>query len=155
MAYQFYLAIKGKKQGQFKGDAARPPEGNWIVGLGFSYEITSPRDPATGQASGKRQHQPLTIIGPWGASSPQIYQALVTNEDLESVDLEFVRTDKEGKEYVFYTIKLTDATIFDFRQYIDAAAAQPQPLESVSFTFRRIEEESKDGKTSVTDDWQA
>jgi len=90
-----------------------------------------------------------------GASSPQIYQALVANEDLESVDLEFVRTDKEGKEYVFYTIKLTDATIFDFRQYIDAAAAQPQPLESVSFTFRRIEEESKDGKTSVTDDWQA
>ncbi len=153
MAYQFYVAIKGQKQGQFKGDATGLRQGNWIVGLGFSYEVTSPRDPASGQASGKRQHKPLTIIKEWGASSPQIYQALVTNEALQSVDVEFVRTDKQGKEYASYIIKLTDATVSDFRQYVDPAGGQP--LDSVSFTFRRIEEESKDGSTSVTDDWQA
>lgn len=153
MAYQFYVAIKGKKQGQFKGDATGVRGGKWIVSLGFSYEVTSPRDPATGLASGKRQHKPLTIIKARGASSPQIYQALVTNEGLESVDVEFIRTDKQGKEYVSYIIQLTDATVSDFRQYVDPAGAQP--LESVSFTFRRIEEQSKDGNTSVIDDWQA
>ncbi|MBS1902473.1 MAG: hypothetical protein JSS75_02060 [Bacteroidetes bacterium] len=33
---------------------------------------TAPRDVATGQASGKRQHKPITIVKEWGASSPQL-----------------------------------------------------------------------------------
>ena len=35
-----------------------------------SHEIKSPRDLATGQASGKRMHKPVTITKEWSASSP-------------------------------------------------------------------------------------
>src|SRR5438874_4351293 len=35
-----------------------------------SYEVKSPRDIATGQASGKRQHGSITIVKEWGAASP-------------------------------------------------------------------------------------
>ena len=31
--------------------------------------VASPRDVATGQASGKRQHRPITIVKEWGAST--------------------------------------------------------------------------------------
>lgn len=37
-----------------------------------SYEVKSPRDIATGQASGKRQHGSITIVKEWGAASPQL-----------------------------------------------------------------------------------
>jgi hypothetical protein len=37
-----------------------------------SYDVKSPRDIATGQASGKRQHGSITIVKEWGAASPQL-----------------------------------------------------------------------------------
>lgn len=37
-----------------------------------SYQIVSPRDAASGQASGKRMHKPVTITKEWGAASPQL-----------------------------------------------------------------------------------
>src|SRR5438270_13585459 len=37
-----------------------------------SYEVKSPRDVASGQASGKRQHGSITIVKEWGAASPQL-----------------------------------------------------------------------------------
>lgn len=37
-----------------------------------SYQIVSPRDVATGQASGKRMHKPFVITKEWGAASPQL-----------------------------------------------------------------------------------
>ena len=35
-----------------------------------NHSITSPRDTASGQASGKRMHKPCTITQEWSASSP-------------------------------------------------------------------------------------
>lgn len=34
--------------------------------------IYAPRDVATGQASGKRMHKPMTITKEWGATTPQL-----------------------------------------------------------------------------------
>lgn len=38
---------------------------------GASYMV-APRDSATGMATGKRQHSPITIVKQWGAASPQL-----------------------------------------------------------------------------------
>ena len=37
-----------------------------------AYEVTSPRDIATGQASGKRMHKPVWTTMEWSAASPQL-----------------------------------------------------------------------------------
>ncbi|MEO6360988.1 MAG: hypothetical protein ABIO43_10505 [Sphingomicrobium sp.] len=36
------------------------------------YSVKSPRDLATGQASGKRTHGPVTFVKEWGPSTPQL-----------------------------------------------------------------------------------
>lgn len=36
------------------------------------YTVKSPRDAATGQASGKRTHHPVTFVKEWGATTPQL-----------------------------------------------------------------------------------
>src|SRR4051794_17781015 len=40
-----------------------------------SYQVIAPRDIATGQASGKRMHKPLTVVKEWVAASPELAAA--------------------------------------------------------------------------------
>jgi hypothetical protein len=44
--------------------------------ISFTYDVKSPRDVATGQASGKRTHKPIKIIKEWDATSPQLSKQL-------------------------------------------------------------------------------
>jgi type VI secretion system secreted protein Hcp len=146
---RFYVTIEGTKQGKFKGEGRSIDR---IEGLRFSYEVAAPHDALTGQTSGRRQHRPLTITKEWGASTPQLLQALATNEVLKSVVIEFVRTSPQGREEVYYSIKLTNASISDIKQYTDKESMTE--LEDVSFTFQRIELENRLGGTSAIDDWR-
>ena len=160
-AGQFFVSIEGSKQGKFKGEINRARRADWIAGLGFHYELTSPRDVASGQATGKRQHKPIVITKEWGAATPQIFQALATNELLKSVLFEFVRVNASGEEVVTHTIKLSDASVANLEQYIHFNAIghedsdDARHLEDVAFTFRRIEIENLVGKTAAADDWMA
>jgi hypothetical protein len=38
------------------------------------YSVKSPRDAASGQASGKRMHKPVTFVKEWNATTPQLAQ---------------------------------------------------------------------------------
>jgi type VI secretion system secreted protein Hcp len=157
MAYEFYVTVEGRKQGKFKGESAREAHRNKVAGLRYRYEVTSPRDMATGQASGKRQHGAIQFTKEWGAATPQFFQALVTNEVLSSVLFEFVRTSPEGVEEVHTTIRLTNATVASIEHSIGDTKQErvfdTAELETVSFTFQRIEIENKYGKTAAADDW--
>ena len=156
MAYEFYVKVKGQKQGDFKNETPREKHQGKIPGLAFSYEVSSPRDAGSDQVTGKRTHQPVTFLKEWGASSPQFFQALTTNEVLPAVLFEFVATDGNGEEYVRDTIKLINATVSRLRRRLDyptPPGSDVGPFEEISFTFQRIELESKDGKTMAVDDW--
>ena len=161
-ASSFDVTIEGTKQGRFKGERGRDK----IAGLAFHYDVKSPRDAATGMASGKRQHGAITFTKAIDSSSPQIFQALTGNEALKSVLFEFRSTNANGEEMVFYQITLTNASISEVEQYIDmpglvttaqakhSAASDSSPLEDVSLTFQKIEVASQVGKTMAADDWR-
>jgi type VI secretion system secreted protein Hcp len=159
VAYEFYVSIEGTKQGKFKGESAREVHREKIAGIGFSHEVTSARDAASGQASGKRQHTPITFVKEWGAASPQIFQALTTNEVLKTVLFEFIATDESGQEEVVDTISLTNAAVTRMRRHLDVDVAHPtagrdlNPLDEVSLTYTKIEIENKRGKTMAADEW--
>lgn len=166
MATQAYVAIKGKKQGQFKGEGVQAKrQETWIPVLGFFMGLKTPRDAATGQARGKRQHAPVTIVKAWGAASPQGLTACSTNEVLSEVSIEFQKTNANGEEYVYQTVKLTDATLVEVTRFDGdlqpsegaaswrfAAREESAGLEEWAFTFRKIEVEDEDGKTSYSDE---
>ena len=69
MAHAFRVTLKGRKQGTLKGDDPRHPD--QIVGLNFVNHVLSPRDPATGQASGRRVHSPIVFTKEWGPPRPR------------------------------------------------------------------------------------
>ena len=167
MALQAWIAVKGAKQGQFKSEttsAARRDK--WMPVLGFTMGLASPRDAATGQATGKRQHQPVTIVKAWGAASPQGLTACATNEDLTEVTIEFTRQTPTGQDVVYQTVKLTDASFAQIARFTgrpDGSEDTPSSghtgtsdmmeLERWALTFRKIELHDNDGNTSFVDSW--
>ena len=158
MAYEFYVLIEGTKQGKFKGESTRDGKGDRIPAIGFSYEVISPRDVATGLVSGKRQHGPVTFVKEWGAASPQLFQALTTNEVLKSVLFEFVGTNANGEEEIEDTIKLTNATVSRLRRHVDVqptGGGEERALDEVALVFSKIELTNMTGKTTAMDDWTA
>ena len=159
MAYEAYISIEGTKQGKFKGESKVAAHKDKIVGLAFEYEVISPHDPANGMATGKRIHKPIMFTKEWGAASPQIFQALFTNEGLKTVLFEFFRMSPEGKETIFTTIKLTTAHFVSINAHKALSGPksnepiQTHELEVVSLVFHKIEIDNVIAKTMAADDW--
>lgn len=154
MAYEFYVTIEAAKQGRLAGETSVSAHEGKLAGLGFSYEVTSPRVAGSGAGTGGREHGAVTFTKEWGAASPQLFSALVTNEVIDTALFEFVRTDEAGAEYVFHTIKLTDASVTAIHQYVAAqedAELDNAELEDVALAFRGIAIENLDGRTSASD----
>jgi hypothetical protein len=55
--------------------------------------VVSPRDAASGMATGKRQHKPITVVKEWGAASPQLL-AMKPGYDVKTIKT--ARTAADG-----------------------------------------------------------
>jgi len=93
---------------------------------GYSHGIVSPRDAASGLATGKRQHKPLLITKELDSSTPLLLKAQITNQDLTSVLIGLLRNGQQ-----IGTVKLTHASIASY----DAHGLN----ETFGFTYQKIE----------------
>ena len=145
------MAVVGQKQGAFKGDdfSVGKNSAGLINVLAFSAEINSPRDPATGLPTGKRQWKPVVATHLLGGSSPQFMGAAAENENLKSVVINFYHSDRAGKEINYYRVTLTNATVGNVRQYSSGGDV----LEDDTFYFQKIEEQDFIAKTDFIDDF--
>jgi type VI secretion system secreted protein Hcp len=174
-AMDFYLKIEGIKGESEKGIAAssftyHPVAREVGSGMATGREAGSgqasgqtasahqpikmgPRDAASGQPSGKRMHESLTIMKETGKTSPLLMKAQSTGQVFKAVDLEFVRMGKNGQEEIYKTVHLTDAMISGMHTM--SGGAGKGEMEEIEFTFQKIEFRSRDGKTMASDDWMA
>jgi hypothetical protein len=102
--------------------------------------ITSPRDIATGQASGKRQHEPLRVV----AAAP----AGFAGNQLQKVVLHYVPVDPKTK-LPTHTLTLNGLVILGQR---------PQTLNGIEYTeiamtYRQITWTWTEGGKTFSDDW--
>lgn len=145
------FSVEGTRQGVLVGEGSSQRNRGKLVGVRYEYELESPRDAATGQASGKRMHKPVSITREVGAASPQLFQAACTNEVLKSVVIEFSSTNANGEELVGYSVKLTNATLARIHQFSE----NNKLMETCDFTFQKIEVGCPVAKTAAADDWNA
>jgi type VI secretion system secreted protein Hcp len=147
-----YVKVVGKKQGTFKGDGLTARGHlDQMLATAFDYGLVSPRDIATGQASGKRQHKPIVITKEWGPSMPQFLTAAATNEQLTKVTMEFWDTTRTGVQRLHFVVTLTNASVSEVKQHL----ANDLLTEDLSFTFQKIQVEDRIGGTIFMDDWAA
>jgi type VI secretion system secreted protein Hcp len=150
-----YLKIKGQKQGDIKGEVIERGKEGTIKPLSFEHEIVSPRDAASGLPTGKRQHKPLSITKMMDKASPMLYNALVTNENLTEVNINFYRpsnsnTGGVGANEMFYSIKLTNANISAIKTITKEDGTI---IEAVFFTYQKIAWTFTNGGIFAEDDW--
>jgi type VI secretion system secreted protein Hcp len=164
MALNAYLKLKGQKSGEVKGSVTQKGREGKIMVHAYTHEIVTPRDAASGLPTGKRQHKPLTITKEIDKASPILYQIMVTNENIPEFELQFWMPQIKaaaggGAEVQFYTIKLTNANIAQMHEYMldnKIPANMPiPPMETVSFTYQKIEWTWVDGGITANDDWEA
>jgi type VI secretion system secreted protein Hcp len=104
-----------------------------------AYSAASPRDPASGLATGKMRHQPLCVFVASGPSTPLWFAALYNNENVSTLTAEF-----EGVRF-----KLTNANVTEVN------LGQKKEGLKVCFTFQKIEiTQIKSGNTTSSD-WEA
>jgi type VI secretion system secreted protein Hcp len=165
MALNAFLTLAGQKTGAINGSVTQKGRENSILVHAFDVQITSPRDAATGLATGKRQHQPITIVKEIDKSSPLLWNALVNNENLTTWELRFFSAGAvgigaaAGLERLIYTITLTNANISSIQEAmldneIPANASLPM-REEVAFTYQKIQWTWTDGGITASDDWQS
>lgn len=161
-----YLTLKGQKQGDIKGSVTQKGREGSIAVQYLQSKITSPRDPASGQATGKRQHEPLVFRKTVDRSTPLLLTALANNENLTQAHFKFWRPSTTGgtvgTETQYFTIDLVNASLASSNlyhpdSYDGTAPAVPSAspdLEEWSLTYQSITWTWTDGGITAQDDWE-
>jgi type VI protein secretion system component Hcp len=73
VAFASAPAMAGGKGGGGHASSGQRPQENLSLNYGkVNQTYTAQRDAATGQASGKRQHKPISVVKESGAASPML-----------------------------------------------------------------------------------
>src|ERR1019366_7561009 len=144
-----YAKIKGRKQGVLTGGVTAGSFPGQIQVNTVEFGVGSPADVSTGLAPGKRVARPVMITKPLDQSSPLLHQSCTTNE-LLTVDIAYVVEGAGHKPYV--TLSLTNAMIRDFKH---ETSFNGSSVETISFTYTKIEFTWTEGGIVSTDDWMS
>ena len=163
MALNAYLKLKAQKQGDIKGSVTQKGREGKIAVIAAAHGVASPHDDS-GQATGRRVHQPFVITKELDKSSPLLYQAFVNNELITEWELQFwapatTAAASVGAEVQRYTVRLSNASIVDiaFRMLNNKnPELQRYPeYEEVSFSYQAIQWIWTDGGVTAKDEWGA
>ena len=141
-----FLTLTGEKQGQIKGNILQKGKEGMIAVYAFHHEITSPRDAASGMATGKRMHKPIVLSKEADMSSTKLLSALVNNERLKQVNINFWKPASMGKtggsamEINYYRITLTNAFVSNISQDRSVTPELNELImEKVELVYEKIE----------------
>lgn len=155
-----FLKVTAAKQGVITGSVTEKGKEGTIAVIAVDHSIISPRDPATGLPTGKRMHSPLVITTHIDKATPLLYESLVTNENLPTVELDYYQTGQDGKQTLYFKIVLTNANISSIKQTNLNSQDDPNAnlfgeYEELAFTYQKIEWTWVDGGITAQDDWEA
>ncbi|MFO7752654.1 MAG: Hcp family type VI secretion system effector [Desulfobacteraceae bacterium] len=158
MAMTSYLKVTAKDQGEIKGDCTQEGREDLILVYSIDHKVEIPRDTHTGLPTGQRMHKPFHIIKHKDKSSPGLFQACCSGEQMDT-ELKFYRITDAGKEEHYFTIKLESAIIVEMQEYnplVFLEESKPyKDMEKVSFTYEKIIWTYEPDGIETEDSWKA
>ncbi|HNR39014.1 MAG TPA: Hcp family type VI secretion system effector [Acidobacteriota bacterium] len=159
MPIPIHLLVEGVKQGKIEGSCTMKGREGTILVQGVDHTVEIPKSPQTGLPTGKRVHMPMTITKEMDKSSPKLFQALCSGEQLKTVELDFYRISPQGTEEKYYTIKLANAIVTAMRTYfpncLEQATKSYGHMEDIAFTYEKIVATWVPDGIEAEDDWTA
>lgn len=154
-----YLTLKGVSQGKIEGSNKVSGHEGKILVQAVDHTIEIPKSPQTGLPTGKRVHCPMTLTKQIDKSSPKLFQALTTGEQMEEVTLEYYRISPKGREEKYYTVKLANAILTNIRAWmpncLEDRHSQMEHMEDISFTYEKITWTYDSDGIEAEDSWLA
>jgi len=152
-----YMTLDGETQGAIEGAVDRIGEENSIEVLYFESGVIVPTDQQTGLSTGKRVHEPLTILKPVDKSTPLLYKALTTGEHLTNVIIKFYSQSSTGQSEHAFTVELETAIIVSMFTRADEDMTNTYGsnfVDEVQFTYEKIIWTWEDSGVTSEDSWK-
>jgi type VI secretion system secreted protein Hcp len=140
MALDLACYLPLENGGKIDGATTKTNRKGSFDGFELFHEVISPRDLATGQATGKRTHKPFCISGYYGPWVPQCWDALARNESFKEVKIEcfspnnLTKMGGVGQELLHYRVTLKEA--FLSRMSHNMPFNRDQNLSKIEHTIR-------------------
>ncbi len=154
-----YLTVSGQNQGKMDGSCQISGHEGKILVQAVDHTIELPKSIQTGLPTGRRIHGPLTITKEIDKSSPKLFQALTSGEQLTSAKLEYYRISPQGKEELYYTVEIKNAIITSMHKFVpmclEPANKSMGHMEAVSFTYETIIETWTPNGIEAQDSWNS
>lgn len=161
----YFSSIIGESSGAYVGGVIQKGREKWIEVIALNHTIESPRDVASGQATGKRRHMPIRARMYYDQSLPMWYMSLVRNESLKTVVIAFFSPNKlgtaggTGVETLTYEVKLTNAFVskldFEMLNNKNPDLTRYENMFVSELVYQKIEGTWKLGNKVWQDDWLA
>jgi len=109
-------------------------------------QVAAPRDMATGMATGKRMHKPITITKEVDKASPMLARTMQSNSVLPEVTIQFAGGGA-AKGNVAEKIVLKNAMV--------TSVKQSGTTETLTLNYEQIEVTYTNGGKTAMDDWES
>ena len=162
MALNAYLSLTGEKTGRIRGSVTQKGREGKIMVIAVSHDVTSPRDAASGQATGRARHTPFVITKELDRASVPLHEAHGANERFEEWELQFWTPQLRastgtGAETQHFTVRLQNASISSFEMRMpnnkDPELMRLETYEEIGFVYERIEWTWEDGGLTAAGEW--
>jgi type VI secretion system secreted protein Hcp len=140
MAHDIFMFAKGVKQGILTGDVTQKGREGATHVLKLQHEVVSPRDAASGQATGRVQLRPLVMTHTFDGMAVSLFRAGTTNEVLADVTSQVFGQGNQGTNSLAQTIKLTNASVVSATtSTVTQSNGVLQLMQELSFGYQKIE----------------
>jgi len=121
----------------------------------FAWSFVSPRDPASGLPTGKRQHRPVTLRLRKSGGVLQLANSMANNENLSSVRVRWFDQDPDTGAYTTsQELYLVNANVSGVSIYTIREPDGLATYADVTMTYQKIGIEDATLGLSFEDDWE-
>ncbi len=138
MAYNMFLKVgRDLKVDGVKGDSTDAAHEDWIEVMSVSHGISTQQEWSTGLASGKIDLRDLSVTKRVDRASVPLVSKCLNNANIPEITLEICRAT--GEKTTFMKVVLKYARVASIDLSGSPSAADPLPMEQVSFRYGEIE----------------
>jgi type VI secretion system secreted protein Hcp len=157
MAIPAYMWIKDDGGADIKGSVSVQNREGSVEVLAFDHGVYIPTDGNTGKLTGTRVHTPLTFIKEFDSSSPYLYKAVTSGQNLKGLEIKWYKIDDSGQEKEYFNMKLEQVKVVSVQPKMhnikDLDKERYTHLEEVQLRYEKITWAYKDGNIIHSDSW--
>lgn len=143
--------------GTIKGSVRQEGLMNTAEVIGWSHEVFTPTDAATGRPTGKRQHKAIMLTLPLDPAVVLLQATMYSSGTLDRVTMQCYRPSASGVEVHYFTVRLETANVVHVRiEQLNNKYPENMTHEiraHIGLTYDQIEHTWVDGGITATDDW--